>query len=266
MQMQDELITFSFGKNWRSFVDTVSEDSVDRARKDIEEWLGRDAVAGKTVLDIGSGSGIHSLCFFLMGAKDLLSIDVDPLSVESTRMLWQKASSPAHWKVTHGSILDLDFIASLKKYELVYSWGVLHHTGSMWQAMANACSLVESGGRFWIAIYAKGPKYPEHLALKQRYNRASKLGKKLMVWNYIYGIMRDRRRAGLNPFAWNQKQERGMDVYHDIVDWLGGLPYEVASKEEVISFCEKRGFELDQIKEMSEGGNNMYLFRLPARV
>lgn len=261
--MESEVITFSFGKNWRSFVDTVSENAVNRARKDIEYWLSNDGVTGKTVLDIGSGSGIHSLCYFLMGAKEIVSLDVDPYSVESTRLLWQKAGRPSNWKVVQGSILDPDFVGSLGRHEIVYSWGVLHHTGAMWEAMTNACSLVERGGLFLVALYVKGPLYPKHLAEKQAYNRASWLGKKIMVWRDVYGRMRVRWNEGLNPFGWNQRYDRGMDVYHDIIDWLGGLPYEVASKEEVVSFCEDKGFKLERVKELGEHANNTYLFRFP---
>jgi 2-polyprenyl-3-methyl-5-hydroxy-6-metoxy-1,4-benzoquinol methylase len=259
-----EEITFSFGKNWRDYVDTVSEDSVRVAMSDIEEWLGRESVVGRRVLDIGCGSGIHSLCFHRLGAREVVSLDVDPASVESTRILWEKAGGPAAWKILHGSILDEGVVGGLGTHEIVYSWGVLHHTGSMWEAVANACSLVERGGHLWIALYVKGPKYPEHLALKQKYNRASMLGKKIMVWKYVAEVMRDRWRAGMNPLRWNQKYDRGMDVYHDIIDWLGGLPYEVATKEEVIDFCGRRGFALEKIGERPEGANNIYLFSLPA--
>jgi hypothetical protein len=180
--------------------------------------------------------------------------------------LWQKAGSPANWKVTQGSILDRECVDRLGKHAIVYAWGVLHHTGSMWEAIANASSLVEAGGRFWIAIYVKGPKYPKHLALKQKYNRASWLGKKIMVWKYIYQhVMRPRWREGLNPlFGWNTTDNRGMNIYHDVIDWLGGLPYEVASKEEIVGFCKDRGFKLERILEMPEQGNNVYLFSLNA--
>jgi 2-polyprenyl-6-hydroxyphenyl methylase/3-demethylubiquinone-9 3-methyltransferase len=76
--------------------------------------------------------------------------------------------------------------------------------------------------------------------------------------------MRLRRSRGQNPFAWNEKKDRGMDVYHDLLDWLGGLPYEVASKEEVIAFCGARGLVLKKLNEIGEGACNSYLFSRPA--
>jgi len=262
--MENEPVTFSFGENWRSYLDTISKESIRKARSDIEEWLGTERVVGKRVLDIGCGSGIHSLCYYMLGAKEVLSFDLDPKSVESTRLLWERSGRPANWRVVRGSILDKDFVGGLGRREVVYTWGVLHHTGAMWKAIYNACSLVEPGGHMWIAIYVKGPKYPEHLALKRAYNRASMLRKKFMVWKFIAGIMRDRRRAGLNPFGWNVRDGRGMDVYHDVVDWLGGLPYEVASREEIVDFCVEQGFVLEKITENPEGGNNIYVFSLAA--
>lgn len=262
-KMQDERITFSFGQNWRSYVDTVTATSIQGAMDAITEWLPPENIAGTSVLDIGCGSGIHSLCFQQLGAANVTSIDVDPKSIEASRVLWEKAGRPANWKIVQGSILDRDFVAGLGTHDIVYSWGVLHHTGAMWEAIANASTLVRRNGLFWIALYVKGPKYPEHLALKQKYNRASKLGKKIMVWKFIGNIKRERRRAGLNPSSWNQQHERGMDVYHDVIDWLGGLPYEVASKEEIVEFCAQRGFVLQNIKELPEGGNNTYLFSRP---
>lgn len=264
MEMQDEeIITFSFGKNWRSFVDTVTEGSIERAMSAIREWLAPELISDRSVLDIGCGSGIHSLCFHLVGAREVLSIDVDPQSVESTRLMWEKAGSPSNWRIVQGSILDRNFVAGLGRHEIVYSWGVLHHTGSMWEAIDAASSLVEKDGKFLIAVYVKGPEYPAHLALKQSYNRASGMKKKLMVWRAIAKIMNDRRKIGLSPFAWNEKCDRGMDVYHDIIDWLGGLPYEVASKEEIMAFFGERGFVLEKIQELPEGSNNTYLFSLP---
>jgi SAM-dependent methyltransferase len=258
MNLQSEIVTFSFGKNWRSFVDTVSEDSVARALENIEAWLGREGVAGKSIIDIGSGSGIHSLCFHMLGAERVFSLDVDPKSVESTRLLWQKAGRPTNWTVAHGSILDSDFVSTIESYDLVYSWGVLHHTGSMWQAIENAGRLVKKSGLFWIAIYVKGETYERDLRLKRSYNEATPFGKKMIEWREILRIMRKRLSEGKNPLAWNQKRGRGMNTYHDLVDWLGGLPYEVATADEIVSFCEARGFKLKRVDDRE--ANIVYLF------
>lgn len=253
-------ITFSFGRNWMSFVKDSTQEAVRLADEDIRRWLGPAGAAGKRVLDIGCGSGIHSLCFFLQGAEELHSFDLDPHSVEATRILWAQAGKPPAWEVFHGSVLDRGFLASLgwASFDLVYAWGVLHHTGAMWEALANACDMVCPGGQLWVALYVKTPEYPQQLALKQRYNRATWLGKKWMVWRWIARLMWERYKNGQNPFAWNQRRMRGMDVYHDIIDWLGGLPYEVASEEEVVGFCTPRGFLLQRIQ--TGEANNIYLF------
>jgi len=259
--MNEEKISFSFGKNWEDFSKTITDNEVKSAIQDIEEWIGKERIVDKTVLDIGCGSGIHSLAYFLLGAKSIDSFDFDSFSVKTTRSLWEKYNKPINWKVFPGSILDRAFLDQLPKYDIVYSWGVLHHTGEMWKAIENAAALVKPDGYFWISIYAKGPKYGEHLALKRKYNAASTLGKRWMELRFILRLMAGRFRCHQNPFAWNQKSTRGMDTYHDMIDWLGGLPYEVASEDEIEQFCKERGMVLERTKINGEGGCNIYFFK-----
>lgn len=256
--------TFAFGKNWQSFLKTASPDAFQGARADIESWLGAERLKGKTVVDVGCGSGIHSLCFTGLGAARLVSLDVDVNSVDATRSLWQQAGRPDSWDVRHGSILDRNFVDTLGTFDIVYSWGVLHHTGAMWEAIAQAARLVKPGGLFWLALYVKGPNYVKDLALKQRYNAASAFGRKLLVGQRIAHRMIRLVRQGRNPLAWNARKERGMDTYHDIVDWVGGLPYEVASREETVEFLGSRGFTLTRVDEYPERWNNIYLFERAA--
>lgn len=251
-------VTFSFGENWRDFVDTIDEADVQRAVADLRKWLGEDGIAGKTVLDIGSGSGIHSLCFLMLGAKSIVSFDVDPKSVESTRLLWEKAGKPEKWRVLEGSVLEKSWVEGLEPAEIVYSWGVLHHTGAMWEAIGNALTRVALGGQFLIAIYGRTATYAEDLALKQRYNSATPSGKKAMVRSEILKIMKHRLRTKQNPFTWNEKVGRGMDTYHDLIDWLGGLPYEVAGKVEMEAFFNRHGFALQRWDDTE--ANIVYLF------
>lgn len=258
--VENHVVTFSFGKNWTSYLKTVDEQKVSLAVKDIEEWLGGGFVAGKTVLDVGCGSGIHSLGYYLAGAKTVLSFDADPYSVEATRTLWEQADRPPHWTVVEGSILDECFVAALNSHDIVYAWGVLHHTGSMWEALENTVSLINPGGLCWISIYTKGPNYPRHLALKETYNRSSRVGKALMVSRIVGRKMAKRLIRFENPFGWNERKRRGMTSYHDLIDWLGGLPYEVATCEEIVDFCEKRGLAAQRMDPRPEGSPSEYLF------
>jgi len=259
--MSNQKITFSFGKNWQSYLTRISESQIKDSIQDIIEWVKKENIVGKKILDIGSGSGIHSLAFYKLGVKEVVSFDLDSASVEATRSLWIKTGKPSCWKIFKGSILDKEFLENLDQYDMVYSWGVLHHTGKIWEAIKNAAILVKDSGFFLISIYVKGPNYIKHLQLKKKYNNSSFIGKKLMEIAMILERMYNRIKHHQNPLKWNEQKKRGMDTYHDIVDWLGGLPYEVASTSEVISFCKKLGFNLIRLKEATEGGCNVYLFQ-----
>jgi SAM-dependent methyltransferase len=254
-------ITFSFGENWRDFLAGADEDAVELAAADIADWLGPDGFENRRVLDIGCGSGLHSLAFHLKGASELVSFDYDPHSVSATRSLWERSGRPANWTVQEASILDDEFVASLGTFDVVYAWGVLHHTGAMWKAIENAFSLTADGGVCWLTLYQKGPRYERDLALKKRFNHASPARKKLMVWRFVLRTMAYRAAHGRNPLRWNERKARGMDTYHDIIDWLGGLPYEVATVDELVAAARPHRLEQVKVLEVSEGGCSIVTFR-----
>jgi SAM-dependent methyltransferase len=256
-------ITFSFGANWKSYVESMPEDALDGTIKDLTLWLSPEQIAGKTVLDIGSGSGLHSLAFLHLGASRVRSFDRDPDSVDATRMLWRKAGSPTNWDISRGSILDPNLVGALGSFDIVYCWGVLHHTGSLWEAMGNTTALVGAAGRLWVAIYVRGPHYAKHLATKQRYNAASRVNKRLMEVAALSRAVLSNVRRTANPLEWLPHKERGMSQLHDARDWLGGLPYEVASADEVVTFCRRHGLVLDRIATAPEGSCHRYLFSRP---
>jgi 2-polyprenyl-6-hydroxyphenyl methylase/3-demethylubiquinone-9 3-methyltransferase len=258
--MQHDKITFSFGENWKSLAGKVTQDEIQSAARDIELWLDKEKIKGKSILDIGSGSGLHSLAFYLLEANKIYSFDNDPRSVEATNLLRNRVDSPENWTVSHGSVLDHAFLKNLGAFDIVYSWGVLHHTGNIWQAIENASSLVKENGIFFISIYKKGPNYKRDLAMKQKYNRVSPLLKYLMERRKILGVMKRRMKRFKNPFTWNEKKNRGMNVYHDIIDWLGGLPYEVATEDEIIRFLRPKGFCLERIQPNPESTCSVYVF------
>ena len=257
---------FGFGRNWLDYQTSIYEARLLAARTDIEQWLGTTSLRGLRVLDIGSGSGLHSYCMFAMGARELVSFDYDAHSVQATREFHLKAGAPASWVVTQGSVLDTDFLASLGTFDLVYSWGVLHHTGQMWQAIANAAGRVSLGGSCFLSIYAKGPKYAEHLAIKQQYHRASLSGKRKMEFDWITERYALRAQDGESPDAWwTDGKERGMDAYCDLVDWLGGLPYEVATLPELVGALRTLGIEVTRSRECpGDGGCHILVGRRDA--
>lgn len=246
---------FAFGKNWQNFLGDLNPARLAGARADLIKWLGTDSLEGGSVLDIGCGSGVHSYCLNEMNAKRVHSFDYDVNSVDATRSLHQLAGAPASWTIEQGSVLDWEYMQSLGLFDLVYSWGVLHHTGQMWQAIANAATRVIPGGYLFIAIYAKGPRYGQDLALKQRYHAASVSGKRKMEFEWIFNQYNNRARQGLNPEGWwNQGLDRGMDPYSDLVDWLGGLPYEVATLPELGEFLGELNIDILKQHEEPEGG------------
>ena len=253
---EKQIDRFGFGRNWLDYQTSIDHARLTGARQDIEHWLGTSSLAGLRVLDIGSGSGVHSYCMHAMGASELVSFDYDADSVQATREFHSKAGTPDSWIVKQGSVLDADFMASLGTFDLVYSWGVLHHTGQMWRAIEHAAARVTDGGRFFISIYAKGPRFDADLELKQRYHRSGLSGKRRMEFDWIQEQYQHRARSGQNAEGWwTEGRERGMDPYYDLVDWLGGLPYEVATLGELTTNLRTKGIVTQRTREcMGDGG------------
>jgi len=261
-------ISFSFGKNWNDFVLLhLNQARIKEAGKSLRDFLELQTLEGMTFLDIGCGSGLFSLAAYKMGAAEIVSFDYDPFSVKCCEYLKDKEGNPANWTVSKGSILDNVLLEKIKQADIVYSWGVLHHTGDMWQAIRNAAGFVKPGGLFYIAIYNKvqGPFGSETwLALKRFYNRRSKAGKKIVESLFVSMIILKMLATLKNPISEirRYRKNRGMSFIIDIRDSLGGYPYEYASADEIFNFCKKElGFTLENIKTVNSLSLNEFLFR-----
>ena len=252
---------FTFGKNWKRFAQSIDDKSIELASSYLQKWLG-DQYSKARIIDIGCGSGLFSLAMYRKGCQEIVSFDYDLDSVETTMELCCREGRPENWQVFSGSILDNDLVQRLGQFDIVHCWGVLHHTGAMWTALDNTLKLMKPSSSLLLAIYVKGPSYEKHLKIKTRYNKARFLLRRYMELNYyLIPLFRHLFKHRKSFSDWNVKTERGMLPWFDMFDWLGGLPYEVASVDEVIHFCGDRNITLEKLEETIEGGCNVYLFK-----
>ncbi len=261
---------FAFGKNWQAFLAALSEDRIDQAVKSLRLMLGMESLEGQRFLDLGCGSGLFSLAAHRLGAE-VVSIDFDVDSVACTEQLRQRFGNPSRsWVVMQGSVLDDSLMQSLGQADVVYSWGVLHHTGDMDRAIRLSAERVKAGGLFFIAIYNdQGGASRRWLAIKKTYNRLPSLLRPLWVvlvagcYETKFALARLAKLQNPLPFRdWRaKKKDRGMSAWHDWVDWIGGLPFEVASPEQIIVPLRQQGFVLENLKTVGNGwGCNEYVF------
>ena len=229
---------FDFGKNWSGYSKLIDEKRRQAAEESVRRLV--PDIEGKTFLDIGSGSGLFSLAALRLGAGRVVAVDIDEDSVATTRKLLSAEGDAGRWTAEKASVFDLS-PETLGTFDLVYSWGVLHHTGDMWRAMDCASKMVAPDGTFAFALYERTPLCGAWRVEKRAYMNAGPRTQKLVRDAYVgvrrlARLVRGRSSSGM--------LERGMDIVHDAHDWLGGYPYQSTSSKEVLEFMRERGFEL----------------------
>ena len=264
---------FAFGANWTRFLALLDENRIFAAEESLRRMLGASDLKSLRFLDIGCGSGLFSLAARRLGAK-VHSFDFDLQSVECARELRRRyRPEDPDWQIEQGSVLDARYIEQLGTFDVVYSWGVLHHTGSMWVAIESAISKVAlPGGKIFIAIYNdQGWKSHAWWFIKLTYNRLPKLLQRPFVLaisilvNFMVIVKYSIKLKPMTAIAplLNDRRERGMSARYDAVDWIGGFPFEFAAFEVLEGYLRARGFSLtNSRKDTSQGCNELVAERV----
>lgn len=247
----DESLRFGFGRNWAEFIEQhFSEARVESSRVHLLKVLRLEALNGRSFLDIGCGSGLHSLAALRAGAAKVVGFDYDANSVAtSLKVREMAANDDARWSAEQGSVLDPARMRALENFDIVYSWGVLHHTGALWEAMDNAIIPRKQDGVVYLALYSSDqyvdPPAAHWVKVKRAYNKRNAVGKRMMEWKHASKLFVSSLRQGVMP--WTVVRDygvRGMDFWTDIKDWLGGWPIEFASYAEVDAWGRANGLTI----------------------
>lgn len=247
--MQPKLIDlethFEFGENWKNFVATVSDRQVDEAVRSLQRLFPDGELRGRQFLDIGCGSGLSMLAALRLGAARVIGIDIDPSSVQAAKALLSRCAKASRWDVQAATVFEAN-PSSFGKFDVVHSWGVLHHTGDMWRAVRCAAGLVAPEGTLAIALYRRTPLDKFWVVEKRIYSRGPRLAQATIRALYKALFFAANALVGRNPVAYvrDYKRNRGMSWSHDVHDWLGGYPYETQGIGEVKEFLEAHGFVL----------------------
>jgi 2-polyprenyl-3-methyl-5-hydroxy-6-metoxy-1,4-benzoquinol methylase len=258
-------LRFNFGGNWLAYSKKIDLEVVRGAEESLRAMLERDRLDGTTFLDLGCGSGLFSLAAHNLGAA-VTSFDFDPNCVACCEALRKNfASSDQPWVIFQGSVLDDSFCRGLGVFDCVYAWGVLHHTGDLWRAVSSAISLVEPcQGSFFVSIYNdQGAKSRIWLKVKRLYNLFPRYLRPLLPIAYVLAdFFRSLFSLRMNHYlhkVLRYRSNRGMSYWNDVIDWVGGYPFEVASVDAVFIFVRSQGFQLQNLKT-STGGCNQFVF------
>ena len=252
---------FDFGRNWETYsLRVLDEERLAEARTSLEELIGAERIRGCRFLDIGSGSGMFSIAAAQLGAQEVVGVDVNRLCVEVAQgnafRFCREGSVP---RFVAGSALDQEKLLSLGRFDIVYAWGSLHHTGRMYRAVEVAAGSVAQGGLFVIAIYNRHFTSRVWRWIKWFYNHLPSFGRRMMAYVFAAIIFVAKFAVTFrNPL----RKRRGMSFMVDVVDWIGGYPYEYASRGEIEEFVTRLGFSLEKfVPAPVPTGCNEFVFR-----
>ena len=260
---------FDFGQNWIEYSRAaLTAERMESAEADFSKLYRGIALEGRSFLEIGFGQGM-SVVFAARAGARVVACDINPKCATALAETAKKfpGVDVSGIPLIFGSILDDKTTEALRAaapqgraaYDVVHSWGVLHHTGDMGRALRTAASLVADGGHLMAAIYNRHWSSRPWRWIKRLYVGSPGWARRLLVALctvviYIAKWAVTKR----NPLL----KERGMDFHYDVVDWVGGFPYEYASVAEFTRAARPLGLELVRaVPAQVPTGCNEYVFR-----
>lgn len=252
-------MSFTFGQNWLRFSHLIDDRRLCEAEASLQQFTGEDLLKGRSFVDIGAGSGLFSIAAVRLGASPVVALDRDDQCLFAIRQNAQRFLNPeqaSHLHIQYGDVLRPESLGNAH-VDVVYAWGSLHHTGAMWHAIANAAQLCRPGGHFILAIYNRTPLSPVWLLAKRFYAAAPPAVGSAMAAALFATRVAARLAKGRHPL----QSDRGMSIWYDAVDWLGGLPYECATADELTGFVQRLGFTCVHATLTRRSGCNEFAFQ-----
>ena len=113
------------------------------------EMMGLDRLRGKRVLEIGCGMGMHSEMLKRAGS-DLTSIDLSATSIQATTQRFRLKNLDGDIRKMDAEALEFDDA----EFDVIWSWGVIHHSESTSRALAEIARVLKPGGEAGIMVYS----------------------------------------------------------------------------------------------------------------
>jgi 2-polyprenyl-3-methyl-5-hydroxy-6-metoxy-1,4-benzoquinol methylase len=194
--------------------------------------IGLENIKGKTILDAGCGTGVAAVCFKLLGAKEVYGIDISEGALETARKLARQNKVKVTF--TKDNLLDLKL---KKKFDVIHSFGVLHHTADCRKSFDNLVKMLNPKGKFYIALYLKTPL----TFLQQGARKFLRLFPK-SFWIKIAGMIK-------KLMSGKKKTKRGFDGEGDMLDWFF-VPYRTHhTPKEVSGWFKEHGMKSELLIE-----------------
>jgi 2-polyprenyl-3-methyl-5-hydroxy-6-metoxy-1,4-benzoquinol methylase len=239
---------FRFGENWRSFSTLIDEPRIAEAVRGLQKLISAEDLEGKRFLDIGCGSGLSMVAALRLGATEVVGTDIDPDSILAARDVLSRFAATKAWHLRRCNVFDMESNA-FGIFDVVYGWGVLHHTGDMWSALIKTGTLVKQNGLLVLALYHKTPMC-RFWRIEKRFYANAPAWQQRVVRSLYKGTLALRL---IMSGQHSNKYSRGMDRHHDVHDWLGGYPYESTLPQQVVQRLENNGFAIEKVLENCAG-------------